>query len=174
MSQCRSPGSRMPATGWASHDETAASASDAVRGMLEYAGIRPDPHESPQREPCEAHELAARTAPLRAKLDLSRADPPSDDRHRVAGLRRRGSPVKRPFHLLDQLGDIVEGKPWLEIPRSRALTLNGCRGAVVRRLASPRRSVSLTISRKGRPARRDSALSLAATSSSRVRVVRML
>ena len=63
--------------------------------------------------------------------------------------------------------------PGLRSPRSRAVILKGCRRAVARRLASPQRSVSLTISRKGRPARRDSALSLAATSSSRVSVVRM-
>src|SRR5262245_29305883 len=63
--------------------------------------------------------------------------------------------------------------PGLRSPRSRAVILNACRRVVTRRLASPQRSVSLTISRKGRPARRDSALSLAATSSSRVSVVRM-
>jgi hypothetical protein len=54
-----------------------------------------------------------------------------------------------------------------------AVTLKARRWAVARRLSSPRRSVSLTISRKGRPARCDSVLSLAATSSSRVSVVRM-
>src|SRR5712671_5506438 len=55
------------------------------------------------------------TAPLRATLGSFRADPPAGDRHRVAGSRRRGSPVKRPFQLLDQLGDIVEREPGLEL-----------------------------------------------------------
>ena len=80
--------------------------------------------------------------------------------------------MKRALDLLDEPGDIVQGKPWPEIPRSRTTILKASL-AVVRRLASPRRSVSLTIARNGRPARRASALRLAATSSSRVSVVRM-
>lgn len=61
--------------------------------------------------------------------------------------------------------------PGLRSPRSRTVIVKACWRTVARRLASPRRSVSLTISRKGRPARRDSAFSFAATSSSRVSVV---
>ena len=68
--------------------------------------------------------------------------------------------MKRPFHLLDQLGDIVEGQPGLELAEiARAYPERLARR---RRpsTASPRRSVSLTISRKGRPARCDSRLEL--------------
>ena len=59
------------------------------------------------------------------------------------------------------------------VPNERlAFTLKGLRGLPPRWLTNPRRSVSLTTSRNERPARRDSALSLSATSSSRVSVVR--
>lgn len=64
-------------------------------------------------------------------------------------------------------------KPGRSWPRSRATTLNGLRDGALRRVARPRRRMSLTVSRKDRPDRRVSAFSLAATSSSRVRVVLM-
>ena len=60
MSQCRSPGSTMPATGWASHDEIAASASDAVKGCSKTREFVPIRRKAQSCEPCEAHELAAR------------------------------------------------------------------------------------------------------------------
>ena len=58
-------------------------------------------------------------------------------------------------------------------PRSRAVTSKASQCVALRWLANPRRIVLFTISRKGRPARRDSALSLAAISSSRVSLVLM-
>jgi hypothetical protein len=79
----------------------------------------------------------------------------------------------RAFHLLNELRDIVEGKPRLEITEIAGRDLEGLSLVRDAGLANPRRSVSLTISPKGRPARRDSAFSVAATSSSRVKVVRM-
>jgi hypothetical protein len=39
MSQCRSPGSRMPAAGWASQEEIAASASDVESGRSNTRGF---------------------------------------------------------------------------------------------------------------------------------------
>jgi hypothetical protein len=81
--------------------------------------------------------------------------------------------VKRALHLLDRSATLSWESPGRRFPRSRGVALKGCRGAVTRRLAGPRRRLSLTTSRKGRPVRRDSALSLAATSSSKVMVVRM-
>ena len=81
--------------------------------------------------------------------------------------------MRRTFDLLDEPGHMVQGKPRPEIPEIADNYLTASRLAAVRRLASPRRSVSLTISRNGRPARRASASRLAATSSSRVSVVRM-
>src|SRR5947209_740675 len=57
----------------------------------------------------------ALTALFRAKLDCSRAGPPADDKHKAGDWRRRESPVDRAFHLLNELGDIVERQPGLEI-----------------------------------------------------------
>jgi hypothetical protein len=74
------------------------------------------------------------------------------------------------FHLLDEFRDIVEGKPRLEITEIAGRDLEGLSPGG---LANPRRSVSLTISRNGRPVWRGCAFSWAATSSSKVRVVRM-
>ena len=81
--------------------------------------------------------------------------------------------MKRALHMLDEFGDIVQGKPRFEITEIAGRYLEGPPLGGGASASSPRRSVSLTISRKGRPARCDSVLSLAATSSSRVRVVRM-
>src|SRR5437899_420865 len=75
--------------------------------------------------------------------------------------------------MLDQLRDIVQGEPWLEIAKITRRYLKRLPLAGHPPARQPPASVSLTISRKGRPARRDSALSLAATSSSKVSVVRM-
>jgi hypothetical protein len=80
--------------------------------------------------------------------------------------------VERALHLIDELRDIVQGKPRFEITEIAGRYLEGPSLGSARRLSSPRRSVSLTISRKGRPARCTSVLSFAATSSSRVKVVR--
>jgi hypothetical protein len=57
--------------------------------------------------------------------------------------------VERALHMLDELRDIVQGSPGLRLPRSRAVILKARRWAVARRLSSPRRSVSSTISRNG-------------------------
>src|SRR5262249_16108805 len=64
-------------------------------------------------------------------------------------------------------------RPARRLPRSRAVILNGFEVREGRRVAKPRRKVSLTTSRKECPDRWDSDLSLAATSSSKVSVVRM-
>jgi hypothetical protein len=80
--------------------------------------------------------------------------------------------MQRTLHVLDELRHVVERKPGRSLPRLRALTLKALRRGA-RRVANPLRNVSFTTSLNGLPARRDSALSLAATSSSRVRVVRM-
>src|SRR5262249_12844740 len=56
-----------------------------------------------------------RRAPFAAKLGSCRAAGLSGDRHRVAGLRQRESSVKRTFHLLDELRDIVQRKSWFQI-----------------------------------------------------------
>jgi len=63
-------------------------------------------------------------------------------------------------------------KPGRSRPRSRAWTLNGVRPFPREGVTSPRRRVSLTTARKGRPERRACDFSFAATSSSSVRVVR--
>ena len=76
--------------------------------------------------------------------------------------------------MLDEFGDIVQGKPRFEITEIAGSHLEGRprdRGAAA---FQPPRSVSLTISRKDRPARCASLLSVAATSSLRVNVVRMV
>ena len=81
--------------------------------------------------------------------------------------------MRRIFELFDELRDIVQGKSGLEITEIADRYLEGLpvgRDAPIRQAA---RSVSLTISRKGRSARRACTLSLAATSSSTLRVVRM-
>jgi hypothetical protein len=65
------------------------------------------------------------------------------------------------------------GKPWFEIAEVASGYLEGPPLGGGAPIFSPHRNVSLTISRKGRPARCDSVLSLAATSSSRASVVRM-
>jgi hypothetical protein len=66
--------------------------------------------------------------------------------------------VKRALDLRDELGDIVQRKPWPEITEVAGRDPEGL----------PLRCDALA-----RQVRRDSALSLAATSSSRVSVVRM-
>ena len=76
--------------------------------------------------------------------------------------------------MLDELGDIVQGNPRFEITEIAGLTSKAGHWTVARRLSCPRHSVSLRISRKDRPARCASLLSVAATSSSRVNVVRMV
>jgi hypothetical protein len=81
--------------------------------------------------------------------------------------------MRRTFELFDELRDIIQEKSGLEITEIADRCLEGLlvgRDAPIRQTAC---SVSLTISRKGRPARRASALSLVATSSSRLRVVLM-
>jgi hypothetical protein len=75
--------------------------------------------------------------------------------------------------MLDELRDIVQRKPRFEITEIAGRYLKGPPLGGGAPAFHPRRSVSLTISRKGRPARCDSDLSLAATSSSSVSVVRM-
>ena len=79
--------------------------------------------------------------------------------------------MKRALHLVDKLSDIVQRKPRLEITE----IADRCLESLPRDAPAlqARRSVSLTTSRNGRPARRDSALRLAATSSSKASVVRM-
>jgi hypothetical protein len=78
--------------------------------------------------------------------------------------------------LCNELRDIVQGKPRFEIAEIAGRHLEGPEGPPLGGGApafqAPAR-VSLTISRKGRPARCDSRLSMTATSSSRVSVVRM-
>jgi hypothetical protein len=78
---------------------------------LEDAGIGGDPQEGPEREPGEADEVGPRERRLEPRPGFSRAAPLADDRRRAAGSRRPGSPVQRALDLLDQPGDIVEGKP---------------------------------------------------------------
>ena len=53
--------------------------------------------------------------------------------------------MKRALHLLDELRDVVQRKPWLEIAKIGAVILKDCilkdcRRAATRRLTSPRRS----------------------------------
>ena len=81
--------------------------------------------------------------------------------------------MKRALHMPDELGDIVQGKPWFGITEIAGHYLEDLPPGGGVTAFQTRRSVSLTISRKGRPKRRASVLSLAATSSSRVNVVRM-
>jgi hypothetical protein len=86
---------------------------------------------------------------------------------RIDENRRSGEPSPCSMSSATLSGE----SPGLRSPRSRAVILKACGWAVTRRLASPRRGISLTISRRGWSARRASALSLVATSSSRVSVV---
>lgn len=105
MSQCRSPGSAIPAEGWVSHDVIGASASDAVRGRSNTRGFA----RSSKKPRATRNELnQGPTTRLPAKIGSSRADPRADDRRKAAGLRLRGSPMYRAFHLLDEFSDIVE------------------------------------------------------------------
>src|ERR1700749_2981693 len=67
----------------------------------------------------------ARTARLRARLGFSRAVRLLDGRRRAAGSRRRGSTVKRALDTLDELGDIVQRKPRLQIAQIAGGYLEG-------------------------------------------------
>jgi|HubBroStandDraft_4_1064222.scaffolds.fasta_scaffold230335_3 hypothetical protein len=50
----------MPAAGWASQEEIAASASGIEKGTIEYPGIGGNPQKGPQREPREADKIGSR------------------------------------------------------------------------------------------------------------------
>ena len=85
-------------------------------------------------------------------------------------------PSKRSaFDLLDQLPNVIQRKPWTQIANVPRFDFKRCPPqGVFGLVARPRRNVSLMTSLKERSSRRDSALSFAATSSSKVRVVLML
>jgi hypothetical protein len=81
--------------------------------------------------------------------------------------------MRRTFELFDELREIIQEKSAIEITEIADRYIEGLsvsRDAPIRQDA---RSVSLTISRKRRPVRHASALSLVATLSSRPRVVYM-
>jgi len=89
-----------------------------------------------------------------------------------AGSRRRGSTV-RALCMLDERSDVVQRKTRLEIAKIAGRYLEGLPSGGDARADQPPAQCFIDISRKERPTRRDSALSLAATSSSKVSVVRM-
>src|SRR5262249_2942290 len=139
---------------------------------FEHPGTGGDPQKSPQGEPREANQLRSRERgfePNPASLMLHR--------FWMIGIQHQVRVNEKhwctePSACSINSAALSKESPGRRFPKSRAVTLNGWRAAT-RRLANPRRSVSLTTSRNGRPARRDSAFSFAATSSSRVKVVRI-
>jgi hypothetical protein len=76
-------------------------------------------------------------------------------------------------HMLDELDDVVQGKPRFQIAKITGCYLERLPSGSAAPADQPQRNVSFTILRNGRPERRDSALSFAATSSSKVSVVRV-
>jgi hypothetical protein len=161
---------RMPAAGWASQEGIAAPASKwkaagRKRGdLLQFSGR---PTASVRRSGQGQTPRAPLREPGSAFLVLLRSWMLGVEQVRIDENRRSGEPSPCSMSSATLSGE----SPGLRSPRSRAVILKACGWAVTRRLASPRRGISLTISRRGWSARRASALSLVATSSSRVSVV---
>jgi hypothetical protein len=137
-------------------------ASTDGKRAIEYPGICSNSQKGPQREPSEADEIGPREhsfEPDSAFLVLLGSQIISIEQQVSVDQDQRESV---PSTCSMRSATLSRESPGLRSPRSRTVILKGCRRAATRRLANRWRSVSLTISRKGRPPRRAFALSLAA------------
>ena len=172
ISQCLSPGSRIPATGCASHDDTWCSASAIVSGRSKTRGfvmMRRKAHTVSQENRTSDCAGETRFQPMPTGLVFTggrvvgvEEEIRVDEHHRCSGP----STCSTRSAMLSRLS------PGRRRPSSRASTTNRSRDCARGAFARPRRSASLTTSRKARPVRRATDFNLAATSSSSVRVVR--